>query len=204
MARGNSSGHNLFSCLLRFLPSPAGLSVAGGSCHARRALLHVEGISVSGGLLRLGRVVLCVEGDSGASFAWLCVYTRLFHPPEPRSPSSSRQFRFWIPRIFLALVVLSVWGGCFCVRRALMSRIFPSNGILPKIFTLQRQNCPPTFISRPYSSLLFLAWEGLSVSGGCFYAWRVVLAHILPVYVSTPDIFTLQGLRTYRKISPSR
>ena len=29
----------------------------------------------------LGRVVLCVEGDSGASFAWLCVYTRLFHPP---------------------------------------------------------------------------------------------------------------------------
>lgn len=56
-----------------------------------------------------------------------------------------------------------------------MSRIFPSNGILPKIFTLQRQNCPPTFISRPYSSLLFLAWEDIYVSGGCFCARRVFL-----------------------------
>ena len=164
----------------------------------------MEGISVSGGLLRLGRVVLCVEGDSGASFAWLCVYTRLFHPPELRSPSSSRQFRFWIPRIFLALVVLSVWGGCFCVRRALMSRIFPSNGIPPKIFTLQTQNCPPTFISRPYSSLLFFAWEDIYVSGGWFCVWRVILAHLLPGYVSTPDFFTLQGLGTYRELSPSR
>ena len=85
-----------------------------------------------------------------------------------------------------------------------MSRIFPSNGILPKIFTLQRQNCPPTFISRPYSSLLFLAWEDIYVSGGWFCVWRVILAHILPAYVSTPGTFTLQGLRTYRKISPSR
>lgn len=60
-----------------------------------------------------------------------------------------------------------------------MSRIFPSNGILPKIFTLQRQNCPPTFISRPHSSLLFLAWEDIYVSGGWFCVWRVILAHIL-------------------------
>ena len=59
--------------------------------------------------------------------------------------------------------------------RALMSRIFPSNGILPKFFTLQRQNCPPTFISRPYSSLLFLAWEDIYVSGGFLCLGRVVL-----------------------------
>ena len=56
-----------------------------------------------------------------------------------------------------------------------MSRIFPSNGILPKIFTLQRQNCPPTFISRPHSSLLFLAWEDIYVSGGFLCLGRVVL-----------------------------
>ena len=56
-----------------------------------------------------------------------------------------------------------------------MSRIFPSNGVLPKIFTLQRQNCPPTFISKPCSSLLFLAWEGFYVSGGFLCLGRVVL-----------------------------
>jgi len=59
--------------------------------------------------------------------------------------------------------------------RALLSRILPSNGMLPNICTLQRQNCPPTFISRPYSSLLFLAWEDIYVSGGFLCLGRVVL-----------------------------
>lgn len=85
-----------------------------------------------------------------------------------------------------------------------MSRIFPSNGILPKIFTLQRQNCPPIFISRPYSSLLFLAWEDIYVSGGFLCLGRVILAHLLPDYVSTPEFFTLQGLRGYRNLSRSK
>ena len=85
-----------------------------------------------------------------------------------------------------------------------MSRIFPSNGIRPKIFTLQRQNCPPTFISRPYSLLLFLAWEGFYVSGGYFCVRRVILEHLLPGYVSTPDFFTLQGLRGYRNLGRSK
>lgn len=45
--------------------------------------------------------------------------------------------------------------------------------------------------------------EGFYVSGGWFCSWRVVLAYILPGYVSTPDIFTLQGLRGYRNLSRS-
>ncbi len=61
------------------------------------------------------------------------------------------------------------------MRRALISRIFPSNGILPKIFTLQRQNCPPTFISRLYSSLLLPAWEDIYVSGGFLCLGRLFL-----------------------------
>lgn len=164
------------------------------------------------------------EGDSGASFAWLCVYTRLFHPPELRLPSSSRQFAFSIPPPNIPRA-----GGSYCLGRGFeahghfgLGRLFlrPEGGFACggrccRAYFLVTGCCPTfapsrdkialrLFISAPYSSLLFLAWEGLSVSGGCFYAWRVVLAHILPVYVSTPDIFTLQGLRTYRKISPSR
>ena len=80
MARGNPSGHNLFSylhssatytlintCTLlstysHFLPSPAGLSVAGGSCRARRALLHVEGASARGGrCCRAFYLVMCLH-----------------------------------------------------------------------------------------------------------------------------------------------
>jgi len=164
-----------------------------------------------------------VEGDSGASFAWLCVYTRLFHPPELRSPSSSRQFRFWIPRIFLAPAGLtasgggvvrrtgiSVSGGYFCMWRALLSRICPSNGILPKILPsrdkialrLLSAGLTVRFCSSP--GRIFMSREGFYVSGGWFCSWRVVLAYILPGYVSTPDIFTLQGLRGYRNLSRSK
>ena len=53
--------------------------------------------------------------------------------------------------------------------RALLSRIFPSNGMLPNICTLQRQNCPPTFYQR---SVQFASVPRL---GGSFCLGRVFL-----------------------------
>lgn len=137
--------------------------------------------------------------------------------------------RLLLTSLFPSPAGLSVSGGCSCLGRGFKAHgyfglgrlflrlegVFARGGRRCRAYFLVTGYCPSfspsrdkialrLFVSAPFSSLLFLAWEGLSVSGGCFYAWRVVLAHILPVYVSTPDIFTLQGLRTYRKISPSR
>lgn len=147
-----------------------------------------------------------------------------FHPPELRSPSSSRQFAFSIPPPNIPRA-----GGSYCLGRGFkahghlgLGRLFlrPEGGFACggrccRAYFLVTGCCPTfapsrdkialrLFVSAPYSSLLFLAWEALSVSGGWFCSWRVILAHLLPGYVSTSDFFTPQGLRTYRKISPSR
>lgn len=53
--------------------------------------------------------------------------------------------------------------------RALLSRIFPSNGMMPNIFTLQRHNCPPTFCQRSVQV------ASVPRLGGSFCLGRVVL-----------------------------
>ena len=172
---------------------------------------------------------MCAEGDSGASFAWLCVYTRLFHPPELRSPSSSRQFAFSIPpnipraggssclgrgvkahghfglgRLFLRPEGGFACGGRCCRAYVLVTGYYPR--VLPSrdkiALRLLSAGLTVRFCSSP--GRIFMSREGFYVSGGWFCVWRVVLAHILPAYVSTPDIFTLQGLRGYRNLSRSK
>lgn len=94
-------------------------------------------------------------------------------------------------------------GGFACGGRCCRAYVLVT-GYCPSVAPSRDKIALRLFISAPYSSLLFLAWEGLSVPGGWFCVWKVIMGHILPSYVSTPDIFTLQGLKGYRNLSPSR
>ena len=53
--------------------------------------------------------------------------------------------------------------------RALLSRIFPSNEILPNIYTLRRLNCPSTFYQQS------LQFASVPRASGSFCLGRVFL-----------------------------